>query len=87
MPKKPKPIPAKIKRLIASMSDGQRVVLTLRHSEVGDERIYSYEHTGKPVGEWTINRALEMGLIVPAGDGLFPDLDSQTFRRSNAPAP
>lgn len=79
MAKAPK-TPAKILRLQAAMSGGQRVVLTLRHSEVGDERLYCYERTGKPVGEWTINRALEMGIIVLAGDGLFPDLDSQTFR-------
>lgn len=72
--------PAKIQRLMAAMSSGQRVVLTLRHSEVGDERLYCYERTGKPVGEWTINRALEMGIIEPSGDGLFSDLDSQTYR-------
>lgn len=87
MPKKPKPVPAKIKRLLAAMSNGQRVVLTLRHSEVGDERLYSYEMTGRPGGEWTINLALEMGLIEPTGDSLFPGMDSQTYRRSNAPAP
>lgn len=77
---KAKPHPVKIQRLLAAMSGGQRVVLTLRHSEVGDERSYSYEHSGRPVGEWTFARALEMGLIVPSGDGLFPDAESQTYR-------
>lgn len=78
-PKEPK-MPVKIRRLMAAMSAGQRIVLTLRHSEVGDERLYCYERTGKPVGEWTFNRALEMGLIAPSGDGLFPDAASQTYR-------
>lgn len=72
--------PMRIVRLLTAMSQGQRVILTLRHSEVGDERLYSYETSGKPVGEWTVKRALELGLIIPSGDGLFPDLHSQTYR-------
>jgi hypothetical protein len=80
MPKKPRPLPTKIKRLLAAMSAGQSVVLTIRHSEVGDERSYCYSGTGKSVGEWTFNQALERGLIVPVGDGLFPEMDSQTYR-------
>lgn len=80
MPDKPKKMPAKIKRLIHACECGQSVCLTLRHSDVGDERSYSLEPSGKPIGQWTVNRALEMGIIVPTGDGLFPDLDSQTYR-------
>lgn len=75
--------PARIMRLMAAMSGGQRVILTLRHSEVGDERLYCFERTGKPVGEWTVKRALEMGVLEPTGDGLFPELDSQSYRLAN----
>ena len=76
-------IPVKIQRLMAACSGGQSVVLTLTHSEVGDERHFTYSRSGKPVGEWTVNRALEMGILIPAGDGLFADLDSQTYRLAN----
>lgn len=84
MAKKPKPVPAKIKRLIAACSGGQRVCLTLKHSEAGDERLYRLERTGKPIGGWTFNRAVEMGLLEPAGDGLFAEADSQAYRLVNA---
>lgn len=82
MAKEPK-VPVKVKRLMAACSTGQAVVLTLVHSDVGDERHYSYSRTGKSVGEWTVNRALEMGVLVPSGDGLFAELDSQTYRLAN----
>ena len=36
--------------------------------------------TGKPVGEWTVQRALGLGLLEPVGDSLFPDETSQTYR-------
>lgn len=80
---KAKKVPVKIQRLMAACSGGQSVVLTLTHSDNGDERHFNYSRSGKSVGEWTIKRALEMGVLVPAGDGLFPDLDSQTFRLAN----
>ena len=76
---KPKPLPTKIRRLIAYCEAGQKVCLTLRHSEAGDERSFSLEPSGRPIGAWTVKRALEMGLIVPSQDGLFPDMDSQTY--------
>lgn len=81
MTKKREPeTPARIKRLIAAMSSGQRILMTIKQSEVGDEKSYCYERSGKPVGLWTVQRALRMGLIVPSGDGLFEEFDSQTYR-------
>lgn len=77
---KTKKVPVKVQRLMSAMSSGQRLVLTRRQSEVGDERSYCLEWSGRPVGDWTVKRALDDGLIVPSGDGLFPELDTQTYQ-------
>lgn len=79
MSKAPK-TPKRIQRLMKACRGGQTVCLTIRHSEVGDERNYWLEPSGKAVGEWTVQRAIDMGLLVPQRDGLFPDLSSQTFK-------
>lgn len=76
---KPKPLPTRLRRLVAMCEAGQVICHELRHSDVGDEHRYRLEPSGKNVGEWTIKRALYLGLIVPTGDGLFA-VDSQTFR-------
>lgn len=77
---KPKPVPTRIRRLVAMCEAGQTICHGLRRSEVGDEHQYWFEPSGKNVGEWTVKRALEMGLISPNSDALFPEADSQTYR-------
>lgn len=57
---------------------GETLCLTIRHSDVGDERIYWLEPSGKSAGTKSAERAIELGLLTPAHDGLF-DL-SQTWR-------
>lgn len=79
MAKKPN-LPVRVRRLKVMVEAGQTVHLSLRHSEVGDERNYWLEPSGKPVGEWTVAKALELGVIEPAGDALFVGLESQSYR-------
>lgn len=78
-----KPLPTRIRRLVAMCEEGQVVCHSLRHSDVGDEHQYWLEPSGKNVGEWTVKKATELGLIVPTGDGLFAE-DSQTYRLASA---
>jgi len=79
MAKKPK-VSVRLENLMSQVRAGKAICLTIRHSEVGDEREYWIEPGGASVGAWAVHRALELGLIVPAQDALFPDMDSQTYR-------
>jgi hypothetical protein len=73
MPKKPKKveIPQRIKRIVETCKLGQKVCLTIRHSDVGDERLYWFEPSGRPAGTKSVEQAIEKGLLVPCHDGLF----------------
>lgn len=79
MSKKPK-VSVRLENLMSQVRAGKAICLTIRHSEVGDEREYWLEPGGASVGAWAVNRALELGLITPAHDALFPDMDSQTYQ-------
>lgn len=70
----------RVRTLMAYVLNGQTVCMEIRRSEVGDERYYWLEPTHRRVGEWTVKKAVAMGLLVPNGDALFPDLDSQTYK-------
>ncbi|MGN8023014.1 hypothetical protein ACTJJ7_20105 [Phyllobacterium sp. 22229] len=76
MAKKPKPS-LKLEKLNRALKSGKVICRTNSSS---DEPEYSFEPGGASVGAWAVNRALELGLIVPAQDALFPDMDSQTYR-------
>lgn len=78
MSKEPK-IPARVQRLVRFLTHGRTLCMHIRKSEVGDEQQYWLEPDGKPVGRWTVVRALDLGLIKPSGDSLFPGMDSQTY--------
>lgn len=83
MPKE-KPVPAKIKRLVHGMSSGQILCMGLiKNDEAGENKTYWLERSGKRVTPWTVQRALELGLIIPSNDGLFTETDSQTYRLAN----
>lgn len=84
LPDKPKKIPDRVARVVGYCQAGQTVCLSIRHSDVGDEKVYWLEPSGRPVGEWTVKRAIDLGLLVPAGDSLFPGMDSQTYRAAHA---
>lgn len=75
---KPKKIPQRVQRLVSKLKAGNTVVLTVGQGAV--ERSYCLDPAGTPVGDWTFKTALGLGLIVPAGDGLFPDAESQSYR-------
>lgn len=79
MKKKEPKIPVRVLRLVDACKRGQRVCLTYRRSDVGDEKVYSLDPSGRPAGPATVERALELGLIAPVGDGLFPEAASQTY--------
>lgn len=78
MSKEPK-IPARVQKLILYLSNGHVLCLHYRTSEVGDSRQYWLEPAQRPVGSWTVERALELGLIKSNGDGLFDDGTGQTY--------
>jgi hypothetical protein len=73
-------LPKRVENLIAECRNGKTVCLTIRHSDVGDDREYWLEPGGRSVGVWTVQRALSLGLLLPSNDGLFPEMDSQTYR-------
>jgi hypothetical protein len=77
--KEPK-IPARVQRLVRYLQHGRTLCMHIRKSDVGEEYQYWLEPDGNSVGEWTVKRALDMGLIAPSGDALFPDMESQTYR-------
>lgn len=82
MPKSPKKIkiPTRVQKLVETCRAGKTVCMSIRHSEVGDEKVYWLEPGGEPAGEWTVKRAVDLGLLVPSADALFADMDSQTYR-------
>lgn len=67
----------RIQTLVGACKGGQRLCLTLRHSEVGEDRLYWLEPSGRSAGTKSAEQAIEMGLLVPSGDGLFGQ--SQTW--------
>jgi hypothetical protein len=71
-------VPKRVQKIVDACKRGQTLCLTLRHSDAGDERHYWFEPSNRKAGVKSAERAIEMGLLVPAGDGLF-DL-SQTYR-------
>lgn len=77
-PKQPK-LPAKVQRLMRYLNNGHTLCLHYRASEVGDSKQYWLEPASRSVGSWTVERALELGLIKSNGDGLFADGASQTY--------
>lgn len=77
--RKPIPVPARVQRLVAACRGGADYLPDLR-AGVTTERAYCLNPSGRPVGEWTFRRALDLGLLKPVGDGLFPDAESQTYR-------
>lgn len=77
-PKQPK-LPAKVQRLMRYLTNGHTLCLHYRSSEVGDSKQYWLEPAQRPVGSWTVERALELGLIKSNGDGLFGDETGQTY--------
>ena len=78
MSKEPK-VPARVQRLVRFLAHGRTLCMHIRQSEVGDELQYWLEPDGKTVGKWTVDRALDLGLITPCGDTLFPETASQTY--------
>lgn len=80
MPRKAKEkrVPVRIQLIVGACKAGQTVCMSLRHSEIGEEKVYWLEPSGKSAGSKSVEQAVEMGLLIPSGDGLFGL--SQTFR-------
>jgi hypothetical protein len=79
MPRK-EVIPRRVQKLVDQCRKGKTVCMSIRHSDVGDEKVYWLEPGGKPTGEWTVKRAVDLGLLAPSEDALFPGMESQTYR-------
>lgn len=71
-------LPIRIRRIVMMCEAGQALCVAIKKSEVGDERAYWFEPSGKSAPPKSAERAIELGLLAPAGDGLFGD--SQTYR-------
>jgi hypothetical protein len=80
MPKREKPerLPARVQEVVGACRGGQTLCLYIRHSDVGDERSYWLEPSGRPAGSKSAEEAIAAGLLIPNGDALFGD--SQTYR-------
>ncbi len=78
MPKAKEPkVPLRVRRLVMACEGGQKLCLTIRRSEVGDDKLYWLEPSGRPVGVKSAEQAMTLGLLRPSGDGLFGS--SQTW--------
>lgn len=75
---KEKRLPVRIQTIVGACRGGQTLCLTIRHSEVGDERVYWLEPSGRSAGTKSAEEAIALGLLIPTGDGLFGH--SQTWR-------
>jgi hypothetical protein len=75
---KAKRLPVRIQKIVGACKAGQVLCLYIRHSEVGDERTFWLEPSGRTAGAKSAEEAIAAGLLVPNGDGLFGE--SQTFR-------
>lgn len=73
-------VPTRVLRVVNYCRAGQVVCMMKRRSEVGDEKVFWLEPSGRSVGEWTLNKAIELGLLIPQNDALFPELGAQTYR-------
>lgn len=82
MAKKPKEkrLPIRIQNIVGACRGGQTLCLSIRHSDVGDERVYWLEPSGRPAGTKSAEEAIALGLLMPSGDSLFAETDSQTYR-------
>lgn len=71
-------IPKRVRIVLAKLSLGEVLCTGLKRSDVGDERYYWFEPSGKTAPPKSSEQAIAQGLLIPAGDGLFGD--SQTYR-------
>ena len=76
-------IPKRVQALVDRLARQERLCKFLRRKETGEtEILFFLEPSGVVVGIWTAERAIKMGLLKPAGDGLFSEDYSQTFLRA-----
>ena len=74
---KSKKIPKTVQRIVDRLKGGQKLCRQ-RTPESGDI-FYFFEPCGNVAGPATVERAIALGLIKPAGDALFAEADSQTW--------
>lgn len=73
-------IPTRVRRIVEACREGQTLCLTIHRSDVGAERRYWLEPSGRPAPSKSAEKAIKLGLLTPTGDGLFPGVDSQTYK-------
>ena len=77
---KEKRLPVRIQKIVGACKAGQTLCLHIKHSDVGDERAFWLEPSGRAAGTKSAQEAIALGLLIPMGDALFSDDDSQTYR-------
>lgn len=76
---KPK-IPERVLRVVRAVSGGQKLCKSLRMKESGETEVsFHFEPSGRAAPPKSSQRAIELGLLQPAGDALFEEEMSQTF--------
>jgi hypothetical protein len=72
-------LPKTAKAVVAAARGGQRICKDIRKKETGDAEIsWFYEPSGKRIRPTAAQRAIDSGLLIPSGDGLFDGM-SQTW--------
>jgi len=77
---KPRKIGKRLQALIDRLQHGEKLCKSIRLKEDSvTEVTWHYEPSGKTASSWASSKAIELGLIKPAGDGLFGGETSQTW--------
>ena len=73
-------IPKRVQRFISEVHDGKKVCRSLRTKISGQQEVcYFIEPGGRTCSRVTVEKAIALGLLKPAGDALFSEMDSQTW--------
>lgn len=74
-------IPRRVSAIVSKLASGQTLHYDFNVKKTGrDNDRFWLEPSQKNVAPKSVRKAIELGLIVPAGDCLFSDTPSQTYR-------
>lgn len=76
---KQKALPQRIQTIVNACRAGEVLCMSVRQSEVGDEKNFWFEPSGRAAPPKSSQKAIDLGLLKPRGDSLFPDMRSQTY--------
>ena len=80
MPRKKVEVPKRILSVVERAKKTGHVVKTLPIGFTGENLIHWNYADGSDAPDLSVRQAIELGLLLPSGDGLFGTEMSQTFR-------